>query len=412
MAGVGDFYTARDTFGQLNQWISTLNTQAKKSVETAYKAERVTFVGGQATSGMASSRPSLLSHQAEQALHARIATDYSQGQILASTDNTHLAVKGEGWFILTDSKAQDGKLYYTRDGEFSWNDEGLLVNRDGLYVLGADNVGAVPGLVSPPDWLQAGPAWGGGMPGIWYPGGTAGNHPIGTYTDPIAFQKSVYVPGPDPVTITIETREDACARFFVDGVEITAAAANPYYPGYDYIQTALPYTFTLAPGEHLFSILAFDDNFNNSHVKIKTLAGPIDLTTEPTEWKTVLSVAGLGDDWMRPRDLISKGADTIDGYINPHRVGLALVGDHAKDLQSSLLGKGLFETVPGRPHPAAGGAGIGGRGTVVTGALEASNVNMAQLSPELALSKVVYENLTKVLMARVSNLDLLMNLIR
>ena len=43
---------------------------------------------------------------------------------------------------------------------------------------------------------------------------------------------------------------------------------------------------------------------------------------------------------------------------------------------------------------------------------EASNTNVAQLSPEISLAKTVYANLTKVLEAKIMNLDAIMSLIR
>jgi flagellar hook-basal body protein len=54
-----------------------------------------------------------------------------------NADNTSaLALSGEGWFVVGN---KDGtQQYYTRDGNFTKDSEGYLVNQNGMYVLGYD----------------------------------------------------------------------------------------------------------------------------------------------------------------------------------------------------------------------------------------------------------------------------------
>lgn len=84
--------------------------------------------------------------------------------------------------------------------------------------------------------------------------------------------------------------------------------------------------------------------------------------------------------------------------------------DPRNQLQRSAQGGRYFES--GNWMPAMAVAGTAGIGTFIIGALESANVTLEQIAPELALSKQTYEGLTKVLMARISNLDMLLNMIR
>ncbi len=51
-----------------------------------------------------------------------------QGKLVPSTQPFDLAIKGEGFFRVTD---EEGKTLYTRNGTFAPNEEGVLVNNDG-----------------------------------------------------------------------------------------------------------------------------------------------------------------------------------------------------------------------------------------------------------------------------------------
>lgn len=62
-----------------------------------------------------------------------VATDFSQGSIALSSSPLHLALQGDGFFIVKDSS---GGQAYTRAGEFQLNAEGEIVTAAGHRVLG------------------------------------------------------------------------------------------------------------------------------------------------------------------------------------------------------------------------------------------------------------------------------------
>jgi flagellar hook protein FlgE len=69
------------------------------------------------------------------------ALDFSQGELRQSGNDLDLAVDGQGLFTLKD---KDGQIRYTRDGEFKFDNDGFLVSRTtGAKVMGYDDHGAL-----------------------------------------------------------------------------------------------------------------------------------------------------------------------------------------------------------------------------------------------------------------------------
>lgn len=62
-----------------------------------------------------------------------MSTDFTQGELQASSSSTDMAINGLGYFILRN----DGESYYTRSGEFDFDAEGYLVHKaNGFRVAG------------------------------------------------------------------------------------------------------------------------------------------------------------------------------------------------------------------------------------------------------------------------------------
>lgn len=60
-------------------------------------------------------------------------TDFSQGSIVQTKNAGDVAIQGNAFFTTVDAA---GRITYTRNGEFHFDNEGNLVTNDGLYVLG------------------------------------------------------------------------------------------------------------------------------------------------------------------------------------------------------------------------------------------------------------------------------------
>lgn len=64
-----------------------------------------------------------------------IVTDYTQGVLVDSSNNTDFAIIGDGLFTVTDAQ---GGTYYTRDGVMKVDGEGYLVNSTGYRLMGVN----------------------------------------------------------------------------------------------------------------------------------------------------------------------------------------------------------------------------------------------------------------------------------
>jgi flagellar hook-basal body protein len=141
-------YATVDSFYSLSRWLSKLNNNVKGTVTPGYKADRITFDGGATET---TNKPNnLLLQRGEGSMAASDKIDFSQGDIGGSYRPTHLAIRGEGFFVLahpSQINAQggyaptvaNGKLFLTRDGEFKPDSNGLMVHtRTGYYLVTND----------------------------------------------------------------------------------------------------------------------------------------------------------------------------------------------------------------------------------------------------------------------------------
>ena len=59
-------------------------------------------------------------------------TDYEQGEILPTSNPLDFALTGDAFFVLE----KEDQLYYTKNGKFSVDPEGYLINEEGYHVMG------------------------------------------------------------------------------------------------------------------------------------------------------------------------------------------------------------------------------------------------------------------------------------
>jgi flagellar hook protein FlgE len=103
----------------ISQNVSNANTTGYKQVQTEF-ATVIDAVGVSASSGGGVEA----SLQNQNAL---------QGSVAGTSTVTDLAVKGDGYFIVSDSS---GDIYLTRNGSFTPDADGNLVNSAGYYLMG------------------------------------------------------------------------------------------------------------------------------------------------------------------------------------------------------------------------------------------------------------------------------------
>lgn len=77
-----------------------------------------------------------------------IDTIHTQGSLQSTNRELDLGIDGDGFFIVGDDEA--GNYYYTRAGNFYLDEDGYIVNGDGLYLLQENNqrIRIAPGVES------------------------------------------------------------------------------------------------------------------------------------------------------------------------------------------------------------------------------------------------------------------------
>lgn len=153
--GRGDFgFAGLHSLETINQWIGVINANLNAASRTGYKAEKVKFRGGVTEITRTPNGPVLGIQHPESTLQVdQTSIDFSQGGIISSTEPTHLAIQGKGFFALATTMgtavgagvvAATDQAYYSRDGEFHVVDTGvnfaagtdrlILVHSTGLYL--------------------------------------------------------------------------------------------------------------------------------------------------------------------------------------------------------------------------------------------------------------------------------------
>jgi flagellar basal body rod protein FlgG len=117
----------------VDQWIDVINANINGGVRTGFKSSRLKFTG----SNVDIARPATPSNSPLQYAETGLAAgntliDWTQGAVTASTEHTHLAIQGEGFFLLNTEPPGADRL--TRDGEFRTDAQGYLQHTSGLYL--------------------------------------------------------------------------------------------------------------------------------------------------------------------------------------------------------------------------------------------------------------------------------------
>jgi flagellar hook protein FlgE len=124
--------------------ISNIDTTAYKSSQTAYSDS---FSDTLQASSSGSGTGAMQIGTGVQV--SGINTDFTQGSTVETGSTSNLAISGNGYFAVQD--AANGANYATRDGTFSFDTTGNLVNAQGYGVL--DNAGAAVSIANCKDAL-------------------------------------------------------------------------------------------------------------------------------------------------------------------------------------------------------------------------------------------------------------------
>ncbi len=165
-------YAATKSLNAIDDWLSTCQANLSGSVRVAFKESALTYKGSNTIITRAPTNFAAGEMIGEQTLvTGDTQVNWRQGELVATSEDTHFAIQGDGFFIVTDpattnygapplyfagntNVAGSQKAYLTRDGEFHWQtvldpgganigtavtgvvDEQVLCTKEGLVVVG------------------------------------------------------------------------------------------------------------------------------------------------------------------------------------------------------------------------------------------------------------------------------------
>jgi flagellar hook protein FlgE len=138
----------------VDAWIDVINANINGGVRTAFKSSRLKFGGSNTDVILSGTTTSLPLQMPEPGLAtSNTVIDFNQGAVTASTETTHLAIQGDGFFLLASPDAMDingtggdgisgdtvysptARFLVTRDGEFRTGADGFLRTSFGYYLV-------------------------------------------------------------------------------------------------------------------------------------------------------------------------------------------------------------------------------------------------------------------------------------
>ncbi|WP_322797296.1 flagellar hook protein FlgE [Tepidiforma sp.] len=347
----------------------------------------------------------------------------TQGSLQSTGKLTDFAIQGDGFFVVSDGS----RNYYTRDGAFDIDVAGNLVNPvTGLKVMGwrVDASGAID--VDGP--LEA----------LSIPFGTrisaratsevvmAGNLDAGTptysagppATGLVQSTLTVYDSLGNAITINLEFRKNSAANtwdvvgfYDHDGNTGTADQQVTPTPGQIVFDASTGAVQTPANGILSFSLTALPSgaatplNFDIDFSALTQFAGASQLNVSsqdgaPAGALVSFAVGSTGE----ITGIYSNGANQVIGQ-------LALAAfTNPGGLQR--LGQNLWAPSANSGEPLIGQPNTNGRGSVSTGTLESSNVDLAQQFTSVILAQRGFQSSSRVISAGDQMLQDLVNIIR
>jgi flagellar hook protein FlgE len=419
---------------------------------TGFKQSRVTFqdILSQTLRGASGPQAGVAGVNAEQVglgvVLGGIDTIQSQGTLQSTGKSTDMAIQGDGYFVMSDGK-QDT---FTRDGSFDLGTDGTIVNpASGLHVMGwqADPTTGLVDTTTPPTNLTV--PVGAGMIGrasttLSLTGNLDSNNGIGgslavagvtavtasaagvvpvvvgvTGVTAVAAVPGVPSGGPVSISTTIydsqgnavpinlvatKTGPDAWTVVATgkNGVTIvpTTATALTFTPeGKVLLGGSLPIVVTLPVTQGS----ATPENITVDLSQLTQLASPSSLNPAITDGASAGSLTSF---------TVGQAGDITGVYSNGFKqaLGQMALASFANPGGLTKAGGNLFQSSANSGNANIGTPGTGSRGSIATGFLEGSNVDLAQQFTDMIMAERGFQANSKVITTSDEILQDLVNL--
>jgi flagellar hook protein FlgE len=395
-----------------SNWLSTIsqnvansNTTGYKNVETDFSSLVDQIADGDQSFGGVSTRA--------------VSLNALQGNVVSTSTATDLAVQGSGFFVVSDSS---GTLYLTRNGSFTPDASGNLVNSAGYYLM-AQNVqnGASPLAANSLTGLEKVNVVNAGQTATATTSGSltanlpstassvasanlpSTNSASSTYTD--ATSLVVYDNLGGSHTINIYFTNTGSNTWEVDAYDAADASANagfPYSSGPLATQTLTfnPTTGALSSGSPLSFTVPNGQTMTLDLSNMTQLAAGFNVTAATANGNAPSGISGVS---------ISTSGSVMFNYANgtsSAAYDIPLANVVSPDNLASVNGSAYLPTAASGPVylGTAGGAGFG---EIEASSLESSTVDLATELTDMIQAQSAYEANSKVFQTGANILDVL-----
>ena len=384
-----------------SNWLSNISQNVSNASTTGYKDIDTEFSTVVDQVGNSSSAAGGVTTTAA-------AMNTQQGSIVGTTTSTDLAIKGDGYFIVSDAA---GDIYLTRNGSFTPDSEGNLVNSAGYYLMGYDVQGgqaagtsnSLAGLVkvNTTSSGEAATATSSGTLAVNLPSSDA------TATDPTTPDTSLVVYDNLGAAHTIDLT-----------YTYTSTTGTSSDPVYNWTVSMNDETDDVSLGTSTLSFNSSGDLTRGSPLTFTVPnGGSVSLdVSNTTQLASSFAVNQATANGNAPSSLtgVTISADgTLDfqysnGVSSPgYDIPLATVA--SEDNLTSINGN-AFQANQNSGTVRVGTAGTGGLGTVASSSLEDSTVDLATELTNMIQAQSAYQANSKVFQSGADLLDILNNL--
>lgn len=420
LAGVASIKAQQTRMNVIGNNLANVNT-------TSFKGSRVTFQDMIAQTIRGASKPTTNlggTNPIQFGLGVLVAgtdSNMEQGSLNATNRPTDLAIQGNGFFMVSNG----ARVAYTRDGAFDLDANGMLVHRaTGERVVGwtADSFGqintngplsATSSLMIPLGSLNAVQT----TTNVKFAGNLNANASMGPTPPAESWSTIVRVydstGGAHDITLTLTNRKDGTPGNTLDGTPPPGALTSWQWsatengtPIGDWNNTLVPPTPTNEP---LFfdanGVLLNPQSLGNIHVPASTSAPDFDITLDFSaigQLKTETQVQATDQNGFPPGSLQSFSISS-DGVITglftnglTRSLGQIAMAIFPNPGGLERTGSNLFRSTDNSGIAVTGTSRTGGRGTISSGFLEQSNVDIGNEFTDLIVTQRGFQANTRV----------------
>jgi flagellar hook protein FlgE len=383
-----------------SNWLSTIsqnvansNTTGYKNVETDFSSLVDQIADGDQSFGGVSTRA--------------VSLNALQGNVVSTSTATDLAVQGSGFFVVSDA---GGTLYLTRNGSFTPDASGNLVNSAGYYLMAANvQNGGSPLAANSLTGLQKVNVVNAGQTATATTAGSltanlpSTNSASSTYTAATSLVVYDNLGGSHTINLYFtNTGSNTWEVDAYDAADASAGAGFPYSSGPLATQTLNfnPTTGALSSGSPLSFTVPDGQTMNVDISNLTQLAAGFNVSAATANGNAPSGISGVS---------ISTSGSVMFNYANGTSAAaydIPLANVVSPDNLASVNGSAYLPTSSSGPVY-LGTAGGGGFGNIESSSLESSTVDLATELTDMIQAQSAYEANSKVFQTGANILDVL-----